>query len=356
MSVFFPFFGWIQSNRQLAESVCTEPVFRAIVAREQRRCNRTGGMFVLVAFPVGTATNQATHHELMTSLNARLRATDAAGLINGQTVLMLPETSPVGAEMVAKEIWAQTSLEPNPQFGIFIFPESVQDPVESPAAISALLDKSPDKVEETGSVHQFSACPLPRWKRAFDIVASSLGMLLVSPIMLAAAVAIKFTSPGPLLFTQLRTGHGGRRFKIYKLRTMTINSEAIKDQLRNEQDGPAFKMENDPRVTTVGRYLRKTAIDELPQLWNVFIGDMTMVGPRPLACSEADQCTDWQNERLRAMPGLTCTWQSTSGRSRIPFRQWMQMDIRYARSSSLWQDVKLIFKTIYAVIRHRASC
>jgi lipopolysaccharide/colanic/teichoic acid biosynthesis glycosyltransferase len=131
----------------------------------------------------------------------------------------------------------------------------------------------------------------------------------------------------------------------------------MKEQLRalSQQDGPAFKIKNDPRITLAGRYLRKTCIDELPQLWNVVIGDMTLVGPRPLPCDEADACENWERRRLDVTPGLTCIWQVRSGRSCIPFSEWMRMDLRYIRGRSPAQDLKLLWKTFVAVVLHRAS-
>ena len=138
--------------------------------------------------------------------------------------------------------------------------------------------------------------------------------------MLIAAIAIKATSGGPVIFSQLRSGLGGKPFKIYKLRTMELDAEEKKAESAplSEQDGPAFKIKDDPRITRVGRYLRKTCIDELPQLWNVLIGDMTLVGPRPLPCDESAACENWERQRLDVTPGLTCVWQVRSGRARIP--------------------------------------
>ncbi|MFT3788551.1 MAG: sugar transferase [Tepidisphaeraceae bacterium] len=198
--------------------------------------------------------------------------------------------------------------------------------------------------------------PLPIWKRAVDITVASMAILAASPLLITAAVAIKLFDPGPIVFTQLRTGLGGRPFKIFKLRTMRVDAEKLKDQLRavSEQDGPAFKMKHDPRVTTVGRLLRKTSIDELPQLFNVLLGDMTLVGPRPLPIKEADGCESWQYRRHDVTPGLTCIWQ-VEGRSRVKFDEWMRMDMRYARRRRLWSDLALVFKTIPAVLLRRGA-
>src|SRR5262249_28347556 len=156
------------------------------------------------------------------------------------------------------------------------------------------------------------------------------------------AIAIKLTSRGPVLFKQWRTGRGGRPFLIWKFRTMGVDAEARKAELAqlNEQDGPAFKIRNDPRITRLGRILRKTSLHELPQLWNVLRGDMSLVGPRPLPCAEADSCEGWQRRRLEVMPGITCIWQ-VWGRSSVSFADWVRMDVRYIRSHSLYQDVLL---------------
>src|SRR5262249_45710025 len=160
--------------------------------------------------------------------------------------------------------------------------------------------------------------------------------LVLSPLLAVIALAVKATSRGPVLFWQRRSGHGGRPFWMCKFRTMVVNAEAQKANLKSqsEQDGPAFKMRNDPRVTPLGRVLRVTSLDELPQLWNILAGDMSLVGPRPLPCDETSECEPWHRQRLLVRPGLTCIWQ-VHGRSRVSFTDWMRMDVRYIRSRSL---------------------
>jgi lipopolysaccharide/colanic/teichoic acid biosynthesis glycosyltransferase len=159
-----------------------------------------------------------------------------------------------------------------------------------------------------------------------------------------------------VFFKQWRSGRGGRPFLCYKFRTMVVDAESRKKQLlaRNEQDGPAFKIQDDPRVTPLGRFLRKTSIDELPQFWNVLRGEMSLVGPRPLPCHEAEACRGWLRRRLDATPGLTCIWQ-VYGRSRVSFAEWVRMDLRYIRSCTLWHDVKLILQTVPAVLLKRTG-
>jgi lipopolysaccharide/colanic/teichoic acid biosynthesis glycosyltransferase len=207
-----------------------------------------------------------------------------------------------------------------------------------------------------GDVFDYVSKPYPKWKRAFDIVAAGSGLAICSPVLLASAIAIRCTSTGPIFFVQPRTGQFGRKFHILKLRTMVKNAEDLKSELweSNERDGPAFKMKSDPRVTTVGKFLRRTGLDELPQLINVLKGEMAIVGPRPLPCNEDADCERWQRRRLDTKPGLTCYWQIAKSRQ-IRFVEWMRMDLRYGDRRSLAEDVKLVFKTCISVFLGRVG-
>ena len=184
-------------------------------------------------------------------------------------------------------------------------------------------------------------------KRLIDVVCSFMGVLLLSPLFIIIAIIIKTTSKGPVFFSQKRVGKNGREFDMYKFRSMVVNAEELKEKLaaQNEMSGPMFKMKDDPRVTKVGKFIRKTSIDELPQLWNVLKGDMSLVGPRPSLPKEVAQFEDWMHKRLEVKPGLTCYWQ-VSGRNNIDFEDWMKLDIRYVDERSTWIDIKLIFKTV----------
>ena len=189
-------------------------------------------------------------------------------------------------------------------------------------------------------------------KRLMDIVFSALGMMLLSPVFLAIAVAVKASSPGPVFFSQTRVGRYGRNFKFYKFRSMRQDAEAQKVALlaQNESaDGVIFKMKNDPRITKVGRFLRRTSLDELPQLWNVFIGDMSLVGPRPPVPSEVQEYTLEDRKRLDVIPGITCLWQ-IQGRSEIPFNEQVRLDKEYILAPSVWKDIVILLKTIPAII------
>ena len=185
-------------------------------------------------------------------------------------------------------------------------------------------------------------------KRLIDIVGSLCGIILLSPLFLIVAILIKLEDPkGKVFFAQERNGRYPKTFKMYKFRSMVHNAEdLLKDLMdRNEQTGPVFKINDDPRITKVGKFIRKTSIDELPQLFNVLKGDMSLVGPRPAIPREVEQYNSYQMQRLAVKPGLTCIWQ-VSGRNNIGFDEWVEMDIEYIKTRNLWLDIKLIFKTV----------
>jgi exopolysaccharide biosynthesis polyprenyl glycosylphosphotransferase len=193
-------------------------------------------------------------------------------------------------------------------------------------------------------------------KRAFDALASAAVLVLLAPLYVAIAVAIKLDSPGPVFFRQRRVGLNGRTFDILKFRSMYVDAEARQEALRgrNEMSGPVFKMSNDPRVTRVGRLIRKTSLDEFPQFWNVLRGDMSVVGPRPPIPSEVRQYKRWQRRRLSVKPGITCIWQ-VSGRNDIDFDRWMELDLQYIDGWSLWRDVQICLRTIPALLTARGA-
>jgi exopolysaccharide biosynthesis polyprenyl glycosylphosphotransferase len=192
-------------------------------------------------------------------------------------------------------------------------------------------------------------------KRSLDLSGAAIGLILLSPLLAAAAVAIRLESPGPILFRQRRVGRRGREFTLLKLRTMIVGAEGLEPRLRERSADPDWlKLERDPRVTRTGRLLRRTSIDELPQLWNVLRGEMSLVGPRPLIGSEDERVSGWQRARLDLAPGITGMWQ-VMGRTAIPFREMLMLDCLYVTNWSLWLDVKLIVRTIPAVLTKRGA-
>lgn len=188
-------------------------------------------------------------------------------------------------------------------------------------------------------------------KRFSDLILSALALIVLSPLLLLVAAAIKLDSKGPAIYSQVRVGKNGKRFPMYKFRSMVFDAEERLNDLRllNEKDGPVFKIARDPRITKVGWILRRTSMDELPQLINIVKGDMSIVGPRPPLLDETAQYTPEQMHRLDVKPGLTCYWQ-ISGRSDLSFEEWMRLDFKYIRERSLWTDLKIIFRTVPAVL------
>lgn len=188
-------------------------------------------------------------------------------------------------------------------------------------------------------------------KRIIDFIGGIIGIILLSPVLLITAILIKYESKGRVIFSQSRVGLNGKEFKIYKFRSMVEDAEILKKDLedKNEMSGPMFKIKSDPRITKVGRFIRRTSIDELPQLINIVKGEMSFVGPRPSLPSEVERFEPWMIKRLEVKPGLTCYWQ-ISGRNNISFYEWMKLDIEYIKDRSLWLDIKLIYKTLFLLL------
>lgn len=194
-------------------------------------------------------------------------------------------------------------------------------------------------------------------KRIIDLIASILGLIILSPLFLIIAILIKVEDPkGKVFFSQKRVGQHGKEFYMYKFRSMVSNAEELKEKLmdQNEMSGPMFKMKHDPRITKVGRFIRKTSIDELPQLINVLKGEMSLVGPRPSLPKEVAQFELWMMERLEVKPGLTCYWQ-VMGRNDIGFQEWMKLDVKYVHEKSTLVDIKLIFKTFFVLFGDKSA-
>ena len=327
---------------------------QAILDRERMRSDRGNSSFSLLALTLSRHGDQGDLSALARTLHGRVRATDDAGLLAPRCVgVVLPETPATGAWKLAEDI-------------CHLLPPSMRRP-DCQVYVDPSKDDHPDLAVDTRigePMGQGGTRPmqvlfvqrLPLWKRASDVLGAATALVLAAPVMLVVALAVKLTSPGPVLFKQQRDTLGGRRFTIYKFRTMSVDAEDRKAALRthSEQDGPAFKMQQDPRVTALGRFLRTTSIDELPQLFNVLLGDMSLVGPRPLPCDESSRCEPWQRRRLDVTPGLTCIWQ-VRGRSTVSFCDWIRMDIEYIRSRSLVNDMKLIALTAPAVISRRGA-
>jgi lipopolysaccharide/colanic/teichoic acid biosynthesis glycosyltransferase len=213
--------------------------------------------------------------------------------------------------------------------------------------------REPEYIEEFEPITPNTNIGYRLVKRLFDIVVSAIALVVFSPLFLIVAIIIKVDDPkGSVIYSQLRTGLNGVSFKFYKFRSMVSNADELKFKLMalNEMDGPVFKIQNDPRVTKIGRFIRRTSIDELPQILNVLKGDMSIVGPRPLPVQEEMACTPYQRQREVVVPGITCSWQA-SGRNKLLFDQWVDMDLKYIQEQNLLLDLKLILKTVPAVVK-----
>ncbi len=306
----------------------------------------------LVSFTPQDEDSTETLDHLIRALHLRMRDTDGLGWLSPQRVgILLPYTDADGGWTLANDV---CRLLPDrfssPFCEVFHHPSGDSSDWEFQDR-----DNECSHAQFSGQTKRglegLLCRPLPVWKRGLDIVGSCVALIAFFPLFVVISIVIKMSSRGPILFSQLRSGLGGRRFRIHKFRSMIDDAEQRKLELfeLNEQDGPAFKMEHDPRVTRIGRVLRKTSLDELPQIWNVLKGDMTFVGPRPLPCNESDACEPWHKQRLDVTPGLTCIWQ-VHGRSKVTFDEWMRMDLRYLRRQSIRGDLGLILRTISVMV------
>jgi lipopolysaccharide/colanic/teichoic acid biosynthesis glycosyltransferase len=330
--------------------------FREVLERERSRADRTGQRFWLVVFSSpGGCSQQESLPELARRLRGRLRIVDEVGWLDQtRLAVLLPNASSCCRrkvrETVMQSVAAGGAL---PEYQVYCYPSDAESGSEGEDRHVVRPGRSSDLEYP---VDALLVRPLPAWKRGLDIAGAVTGLVVLSPVFGLAALAVKFSSPGSIIFRQLRVGLGGRPFVMYKFRSMVVGAEQQRDRLQaaNEVDGPVFKIQKDPRVTCVGRLLRCTSIDELPQLWNVLNGDMSLVGPRPPIHHEVAQYEGWQRRRLEVTPGLTCIWQ-VSGRTQVSFTHWMRMDRQYIRSRSPWTDLVLILKTIPAVLTRRGA-
>lgn len=365
---------------------------RQILLRERARADRNSHLFSVLVFDFESPRSEADPQDLVRHLAERVRMSDEIGWLEDRRLaVLLPETTRSGACVVAEDIGQAAPEAPRPD--VIQYPadrdsdrgngtgggsrrHKLPEPSsEHDQAVEEIIEElnggvpeglqsgpttprgdKPDPWVGQG-VDALLLYPLPLWKRLLDVAVSGAALLVLSPLLIVTWVAIKLSAlREPALFRQTRCGQGGRPFTIFKFRTMIRDAEDMKKGLldRNEQTGPVFKIHNDPRITRLGKFLRRTSIDELPQLWNVFIGDMTLVGPRPPIPSEVARYDTWQRRRLDVPVGLTCTWQ-VSGRSKIKFQEWVRMDIRYAEERNFLLDLKLLLLTVPAVLTGRGA-
>jgi len=341
-----------------------------VLQRERSRADRHQAEFSLVIFR--SESEMKLHVALLKIARIILthaRATDEIGHYDKTSVcVILPETGGNGAWQFAQRVCDDAKRQGlMPVCVVYTYPSSWFPKNGKSHSHNGDRGNVPVSVDVNGknltpseipvqSLEKLLAKKMPWWKRGLDLLGASVALILFAPVMAIIAIAIKFTSPGPVIFKQKRAGLAGKIFEIYKFRSMTTDAEARKKELMalNEQDGPAFKIKFDPRVTPIGKFIRCTSLDELPQLWNVIRGEMSLVGPRPLPVDEAGAAQQWQHRRLEVTPGLTCIWQ-IKGRSRVTFDEWVRMDINYIRRRNIAHDLAILFQTIPAVLLRRGA-
>jgi len=272
----------------------------------------------------------------------------AAGLFGGATCTVLAPVMAPDAGGVATQPTLPRPVRPRRPRRPKV--RAAKPPVRRVSLIDGLLAAGREIVPADGN----RSARYHQVKRLADVTGALVLLVLLSPLMAATWLALLVTMRGKPIFRQVRLGHCGRPFVMYKFRTMSPGAEGRQDQVPNEQDGPIFKNRRDPRVTRLGRFLRRTSIDELPQLFNVLRGQMSLVGPRPPIGREVARYRAWQRRRLAVKPGLTCLWQ-VSGRSEIGFEDWVRMDLWYVRNQGLLTDLALLIRTPLSVLSRRGA-
>lgn len=328
--------------------------------RERRRVDRSTAALSIVVFkPEGRADEATFNAELPTVLLRATRETDIVGWLDRrQIAVLLPDTDAAGAEAFVRKL-ALSISDPPIVAATGTYPDQLFAAIEG--GRSELADFRSIFVEE-GTANRTANYPL---KRALDFVGALVCLVLASPLMLLAALAVRMSSPGPAIFCQTRLGLHGKPFVFYKFRSMycdnddRIHREFVNSLINGEHDAinqgdasnPSYKMKADPRITRVGSFIRRTSLDELPQLFNVLKGDMSLVGPRPALPYEVEKYRSWHLRRvLEVRPGITGLWQ-VEGRSRTTFDEMVRLDLRYVRTCTLWNDLRILAKTALAVLR-----
>jgi len=394
------FKSFVPLNQTRALSGIQSPErFRAIIRRERVRADRNQHQFSLVVFDVGNPeTNNAQVRHLAHVLANRIRLADEAGWFDGHRIgIVLPETSAVGAWRLADDVCqtiAAKSLPP--ECTVYTYPSRWFSDTNGHSAQLHFADLSPEwRTKTAGSfsistkhadslntdfatqecpantrpncravaqgLEPFFVRPLPAWKGVMDIVGALLALVVLSPLLLLVALIIKTVSQGPVLFKQQRAGYAERTFGMLKFRTMRVNVDSsvhqqhvaklINGSGRNDVSSqmPMTKLDNDPQIIPFGKILRKTCLDELPQLINVLRGEMSLVGPRPPIPYEVENYLQWHYGRFDAIPGMTGLWQ-VSGKNWLTFDQMVRLDLHYWRKKSLWLDIKILLKTPSAIV------
>ncbi len=352
----------------LDASVLPQDLFRGALRRERKRADRFEEPFLLLVISWKAArTHRETAKAVVTAARAVRQVTDIVGWLKVDRTIGVIVPTTAAYESRSDELVSQVRRELAAGLDAESLARiSIEVRIESGTTAAAIAMAHLD--EEMRTPAQKAVALLSRAaKRVLDVTGSAAFLLLTSPVLLVVAALVKLTSPGPVLFRQQRVGWNGKPFTMLKFRTMSVNADSAihqqyvtefikKNQAAAESGEAAFKITNDPRVTPVGRFLRKTSLDEFPQFWNVLRGEMSLVGPRPPLRYEVDHYRRWHHLRvLEAKPGITGLWQ-VMGRSRTTFDEMVRLDVRYARTRSFWTDIKILLATPRAVISGKGAC
>jgi lipopolysaccharide/colanic/teichoic acid biosynthesis glycosyltransferase len=361
----------VQRDALSGRQVITEELFGGVLERERRRADRFDEVFavLLIELKPAVAGRPAVVNAIVDALGGTMRESDVLGWVERRVVLGVI-LAPV--QSLSKEATRDVEARVRREFASRLDAETLAD-ISVRLFVHARPVPSAEGVSDEHTMPAELRFERPRpvcdaFKRVLDITASAILLALLLPLLLVIAALVKLTSPGPVLFRQRRIGQSARPFTMLKFRTMKANAEHsvhqkfVTDFIRSGSqpqqpgDSTVFKITDDPRVTRVGRFLRKTSLDEFPQFWNVLTGDMSLVGPRPPLQYEVEQYRSWHWRRvLEAKPGVTGLWQ-VAGRSRTTFDEMVRLDLRYVRSRSLWTDLKILLATPRAVVSGRGAC
>ena len=356
-------FSW-RPDRQALLGIASPNAFHAVLERERARVDRHGREFSLVLFDVGKTDGEPTR-PLARVLTNRTRSIDQVGWLDGRCIgAVLPDTPAEGARKFAEDVCkAIATYTSPPVFRVFTYPSQwLQGNNGDPTQLSntdipkgskaSQANESTNLMDGLGHLLGYH---MPGWKRFIDVVGALFGLILLFPVFLLIAILIKIVSSGPVFFKQERLGYLGRPFTCWKFRTMKIDADIALHQkylskLINAEE-PMTKLDegDDTRIIPMGKFLRQTGLDELPQLFHVLFGEMSLIGPRPCIPYEAQEYLLWHRKRFDTMPGLSGLWQ-VSGKNKTTFKEMMRLDIKYLGQRSLWLDLKILLKTVPTII------
>ena len=346
-------------NTKFSRGIYSNAEFKEILNYERIRADRNGSVFsVTLFFSEELYKTKKNLNTFISELESQVRLIDHAGWYDKDFVaVLLPETNADGAAILGNKIVNNIDFvnENDSAFKVYSYPDNWLE-----NGVNNLSDKKA-KGKQSKSLN-ISACieaiftkKMPVWKRVLDITGSSLGLIIASPVFLLLGAYIKIVSPGPIFFKQVRVGYSGQTFDFWKFRTMkhdnnqSFHGKHAQSFIKNG-DIPMEKLDgNDPRIYLGGRVIRKSCVDELPQLWNILKGDMSLVGPRPCIPYEAEEYLRWHTHRFDVVPGLTGLWQ-VSGKNKLTFKQMIRLDINYSNNLALWNDIRIIFATPVAIL------